>query len=83
MRRLETAKALAPSIALLFLASAALPQDGKRGKEVVLTKDAPNPAGPYSQAIKADSFSLRARSHAIPRPTRSSRATSRRRRSAC
>ena len=56
MRRLETAKALAPSIALLFLASAALPQDGKRGKEVVLTKDAPNPAGPYSQAIKAGGF---------------------------
>jgi len=48
--------ALPISFSLLLLSSPALPQRAAGGKQSVVTKDAPNPAGPYSQAIKAGGF---------------------------
>jgi 2-iminobutanoate/2-iminopropanoate deaminase len=36
--------------------SAALAQEHKSGRDVILSKDAPPPVGPYSQAIKAGGF---------------------------
>jgi 2-iminobutanoate/2-iminopropanoate deaminase len=36
--------------------SAALAQEHKGGRDVILSKDAPPPVGPYSQAIKAGGF---------------------------
>src|SRR3989442_14852474 len=47
------------SLALLLpflLASAAFGEEAKSGKEAVFTKSAPDPKGPYSQAIKAGGF---------------------------
>jgi 2-iminobutanoate/2-iminopropanoate deaminase len=49
-------KLLTLLIALALFASAGLAQEKKAGREVVLTKDAPPPVGPYSQAIKAGGF---------------------------
>jgi len=46
-------KLLTLLIALVLFASAAFAQ---KGREVVLTKSAPTPVGPYSQAIKAGGF---------------------------
>jgi 2-iminobutanoate/2-iminopropanoate deaminase len=48
-------KLLTLLIVLALLPSAGLAQN-KANREVVLTKDAPPPIGPYSQAIKAGGF---------------------------
>src|SRR5271168_3580313 len=43
-------------ITLTLFTSAGFAQGKMAGREVVLTKDAPAPVGPYSQAIKAGGF---------------------------
>src|ERR1035441_5447248 len=49
-------KLLIPLIVLALFTSVGLAQEQKANREVVLTKDAPQPIGPYSQAIKAGGF---------------------------
>src|ERR1017187_3008987 len=43
-------------IVLALFTSVGLAQEQKANREVVLTNDAPQPIGPYSQAIKAGGF---------------------------
>jgi 2-iminobutanoate/2-iminopropanoate deaminase len=43
-------------IALALFTAVGFAQEQKTNREVVLTKDAPQPIGPYSQAIKAGGF---------------------------
>ena len=49
-------KLLTLLIALALFMSVGFAQENKANREVVLTKDAPQPIGPYSQAIKAGGF---------------------------
>src|ERR1035441_10266600 len=49
-------KLLIPLIVLALLTAGGLSQEQKANREVVLTKDAPQPIGPYSQAIRAGGF---------------------------
>jgi 2-iminobutanoate/2-iminopropanoate deaminase len=49
-------KLLTLLIALALFTSLGFAQEQKVNREVVLTKDAPQPIGPYSQAIKAGGF---------------------------
>lgn len=49
-------KLFAPLIVLALFTSVSFAQEQKTNREVVLTKDAPQPIGPYSQAIKAGGF---------------------------
>ena len=49
-------KLLIPLIVLALFTSVGLAQEQKANREVVLTKDAPQPIGPYSQAIRAGGF---------------------------
>ncbi len=49
-------KLLTLLITLTLFTSAGFAQGKTSGREVVLTKDAPAPVGPYSQAIKAGGF---------------------------
>src|SRR3974377_599515 len=56
-------------IALLLFTSAGFAQEKNAGREVVLTKDAPQPIGPYSQAIKAGGFVFASGQIAFDPPT--------------
>jgi 2-iminobutanoate/2-iminopropanoate deaminase len=49
-------KLLTLLVALALFTSAGFAQEKTAGREVVLTKEAPAPVGPYSQAIKAGGF---------------------------
>jgi 2-iminobutanoate/2-iminopropanoate deaminase len=49
-------KLLIPLIVLALFTSVGLAQEQKANRDVVLSKDAPQPIGPYSQAIKAGGF---------------------------
>ena len=49
-------KHLLTLLIVVLFTSVGLAQEKKASREVVLTKDAPQPIGPYSQAVKAGGF---------------------------